>query len=153
MGLSLSGCQTLNPKGCWKNASTTTLLSYLKSQERTWTWVAEKKYAVESGSKLILWEGTVTPNNPEVLHEGHVIYREEAPSSWNRNPNGPTAVPLGPTIAISHPERHREPLEVEYETKIIQQNQLMKSLIDQNEALMEAVNELKTKINTLERKE
>lgn len=93
----------------------------------------------------------IDPNNAEVMHEGHVIYRKEAPAAWNKSPNSPTAVPLGPVIAISHPERQIEPLNVEYETKIMQQNQLMKSLIDQNESLLELVNQLKEEINKMKK--
>jgi len=93
----------------------------------------------------------IDPNNGDMMHEGHVIYRKEAPAAWNKGPNSPTAVSLGPVIAISHPERQIEPLSVEYETKIMQQNQLMKSLIDQNEALLELVNQLKEEINTMKK--
>lgn len=91
----------------------------------------------------------IDPNNPDLMHEGHVVYRQEAPSSWNKSPNAPTAVPLGPTVAVSHPERQTEALNIEYETKIMQQNQLMKSLIDQNEALLEVVNKLSSEVNKL----
>ncbi len=41
----------------------------------------------------------VDPNEPNVMHEGHVIYRREQAGEWNLNPNAPTVVPLGPTLA------------------------------------------------------
>lgn len=115
----------------------------------------ENQEKVQTSSRLKAYPigRYVDSNNPNIMHEGHVVYRQEAPASWNRNPNAPTAVPLGPTVAISHPERREMPLSVEYETKILQQNQLMKSLIDQNEALMELVNEMKTEIKELKRGE
>lgn len=91
----------------------------------------------------------IDPNDAQIMHEGHVVYRSEAPSAWNKHPNAPTAVPLGPVVAISHPERQKELLNVEYETKIMQQNQLMKSLIDQNEALLDLVSQLKEEINKM----
>lgn len=91
----------------------------------------------------------IDPNDPNLMHEGHIVYRQEAPSSWNRNPNAPTAVPLGPTIAVSHPERQQTQLSVEYETKIMQQNLLMKSLIEQNEVLLSLTQQLKEEIQQL----
>jgi hypothetical protein len=77
----------------------------------------------------------VDPNDPSVMHEGHTIYRREAGPNWNLNPNVPTVVPLGPVLAVADPAKEPTPLPAELEQKMAEQNQLMASLIEQNEAL------------------
>ena len=77
----------------------------------------------------------VDPNDPNVMHEAHTIYRREAGPNWNLNPNAPTVVPLGPVLAIADPAKMPHPLPAELEQKIGEQNRLMAALIEQNEAL------------------
>ena len=77
----------------------------------------------------------VDPNDPNVMHEAHTIYRREAGPNWNLNPNAPTVVPLGPVLAVADPAKEPTPLPAELEQKMAEQNQLMASLIEQNEAL------------------
>jgi hypothetical protein len=77
----------------------------------------------------------VDPNDPNVMHEAHTIYRREAGPDWNLNPNAPTVVPLGPVLAVADPAKEPAPLPAELEQKMAEQNQLMASLIEQNEAL------------------
>ena len=77
----------------------------------------------------------VDPKDPDLMHEAHVVYRKEAGASWNLNPNAPTVVPLGPVLAVADPAKTPNPLPAELEQKIAEQNQLMASLIEQNEAL------------------
>ena len=77
----------------------------------------------------------IDPNDPNVMHEAHTIYRREAGPNWNLNPNAPTVVPLGPVLAVADPARDPTPLPAELEQKMEEQNQLMASLIEQNEAL------------------
>ena len=77
----------------------------------------------------------VDPTDSNVMHEAHVIYRKEAGASWNLAPNAPTVVPLGPVLAVADPARVPSPLPAELERKMAEQNQLVASLIEQNEAL------------------
>ena len=44
-------------------------------------------------------------------------------------------MPLGPVLAVADPAKQPNPLPAELEQKIAEQNQLMASLIEQNEAL------------------
>lgn len=77
----------------------------------------------------------VDPNDPNLMHEAHTVYRREAGANWNLNPNAPTVVPLGPVLAVADPAKAPGLLSAELEQKIAEQNQLMVSLIEQNEAL------------------
>ena len=47
----------------------------------------------------------IDPNDPSVMHESHVIYRDESTAKWNLHPNAPVRVPLGPAVASSQPAR------------------------------------------------
>jgi len=77
----------------------------------------------------------IDPTDANVMHEAHVVYRKEAGASWNLNPNAPTVVPLGPVMALADPAKTPGPLPAELEQKMAEQNQLVASLIEQNEAL------------------
>ncbi len=88
----------------------------------------------------------VDPNDPNVMHEGHVIYRRERAAGWNLNPNAPTVVPLGPTLAVADGARQPHPLPAELEQKMAEQNQLMATLIEQNESLTKELTRLNKEI-------
>ncbi|HEX2853955.1 MAG TPA: bZIP transcription factor [Opitutaceae bacterium] len=91
----------------------------------------------------------VDPRDPNVMHEAHVIYRKEAAASWNLNPNAPTVVPLGPVLAVADPARTPDPLPAELEQKMAEQNQLVASLIEQNDALAKELGKLGQEIAAL----
>lgn len=91
----------------------------------------------------------VDPNDPNVMHEGHVVYRREASSGWNLNPSAPTVVPLGPALAIADGAKHPNPLPAELEQRIAEQNQLMASLIEQNESLSKELARLNKEIGEM----
>lgn len=84
----------------------------------------------------------VDPADANVMHEAHVVYRKEAGASWNMNPNAPTVVPLGPVLAVADPARTPNPLPAELEQKMAQQNQLVATLIEQNDALAKELGKL-----------
>ena len=94
----------------------------------------------------------VDPNDPNVMHESHVVYRKEAGAGWNLAPNAPTVVPLGPVLAVADPATQPNPLPAELEQKVAEQNQLMASLIEQNEALAAELSKLGKELGELRRK-
>jgi hypothetical protein len=94
----------------------------------------------------------VDPNDPNVMHESHVVYRKESGISWNLSPNAPTVVPLGPVLAVTDPSVQANPLPAELEQKVAEQNHLMATLIEQNEALVTELGKLNKDIAELRRK-
>jgi len=94
----------------------------------------------------------VDPNDPNVMHESHVVYRKESGANWNLSPNAPTVIPLGPVLAVADPAVQPNPLPAELEQKVAEQNQLMASLIEQNEALVTELGKLNKDIADLRRK-
>jgi hypothetical protein len=95
----------------------------------------------------------VDPTDANVMHEAHVVYRKEAGASWNLNPNAPTVVPLGPVLAVADPAKTPGPLPAELEQKIAQQNQLVASLIEQNEALGKELAKLNQEVAGMRQKQ
>lgn len=91
----------------------------------------------------------VDSTDGNVMHEAHVVYRKEAGASWNLNPNAPTVVPLGPVLAVADPAKTPAPLPAELEAKMAEQNQLVASLIEQNEALTKELTKLGKEIADL----
>jgi hypothetical protein len=79
------------------------------------------------------------PNDPAVMHEAHMIYRAEQPATWNLNPTVGTAVPLGPTVAVTDPAKQTEPLPGELE-------QLLQTTYEQNERLTEELKKLQGEV-------
>jgi hypothetical protein len=94
----------------------------------------------------------VDPRDPNVLHEAHVIYRKEAGAAWNLQPNAPTVVPLGPVLAVADPAKTPSPLPAELEQRMAEQNQLVATLIEQNEALTKELTKFGQEIAELRRK-
>jgi len=95
----------------------------------------------------------IDPKDPDVMHEAHVVYRREAGANWNLNPNAPTVVPLGPVLAVADPAKTPGPLPAELESKMAQQNQLVASLIEQNESLAKELAKLNQDVAALRQKE
>jgi hypothetical protein len=95
----------------------------------------------------------VDPTDSNVMHEAHVVYRKEAGSSWNLNPNAPTVVPLGPVLAVADPAKALSPLPAELERKMAEQNQLVASLIEQNEALAKELTKLNQEVAGLRQRQ
>jgi hypothetical protein len=79
------------------------------------------------------------PNDPAVMHEAHMIYRAEQPATWNLNPTVATAVPLGPTVAVTDPAKQTEPLPGELE-------QLLQTTYEQNERLTEELKKMQGEV-------
>lgn len=95
----------------------------------------------------------VDARDPNVMHEAHVVYRKEAGAGWNLNPNAPTVVPLGPVLAIADPAATPNPLPAELDQKMAEQNQLVATLIEQNEALAKELGKLGKEIVELRQKQ
>ena len=95
----------------------------------------------------------VDATDPNMMHEAHVVYRKEVGASWNLNPNAPTVVPLGPVLAVADPAKTPAPLPAELEAKMAEQNQLVASLIEQNEALAKELAKLNQEVAALRQKQ
>ncbi len=83
------------------------------------------------------------PNNPDVMHEGHTIYRAETSPEWDTDPNEPTSLPLGPgEMATADPAQEHTALTAELEQRLKQEDQLLQTTYEQNERLAEEIKAL-----------
>jgi hypothetical protein len=82
------------------------------------------------------------PNDPNIRVDAHNIERVVEPESWNLHPNVPTAINMGPIVAVNDPNRQSEPLTPELVQKIQEENQLLKVTTEQNYAMAKKIAEL-----------
>ena len=88
------------------------------------------------------------PTNPNIREDAHNIERVVEPESWNLHPNVPTAINMGPIVAINDPNRQAEPMTPELVQKIQQENQLLKVTSEQNDAMAAKIAELQALLKT-----
>ena len=83
------------------------------------------------------------PNDPDVMHEGHTVYRAETSPDWNTDPNAPTSLPLGPgEMATADPSQQHTVLTAELEQRLKQEDQLLQTTYEQNERLAQEIKAL-----------
>ena len=83
------------------------------------------------------------PDNPDVMHEGHTIYRAETSPEWDTDPNEPTSLPLGPgEMAVADPAQEHTALTAELEQRLKQEDQLLQTTYEQNERLAQEIKTL-----------
>jgi hypothetical protein len=83
------------------------------------------------------------PNDPDVMHEGHTVYRAETSPDWNTDPNAPTSLPLGPgEMATADPSQQHTALTAELEQRLKQEDQLLQTTYEQNERLAQEIGKL-----------
>jgi hypothetical protein len=88
------------------------------------------------------------PTNPNIREDAHNIERVVEPESWNLHPNVPTAINMGPIVAVTDPNRQAEPMTPELVQKIQQENQLLKVTAEQNDAMAAKIAELQALLKT-----
>ena len=88
------------------------------------------------------------PSNPNIREDAHNIERVVEPESWNLHPNVPTAINMGPIVAVNDPNRQAEPMTPELVQKIQQENQLLKVTAEQNDAMAAKIAELQALLKT-----
>ena len=91
---------------------------------------------------------TQDPTNPNIREDAHNIERVVEPESWNLHPNVPTAINMGPIVAVNDPNRQAEPMTPELVQKIQQENQLLKVTSEQNDAMAAKIAELQALLKT-----
>ena len=84
----------------------------------------------------------VDPADPSVLHEGHVIYVEEAPPAWNLAPQRPVFVPLGPEAGPTDSARAPVPSGEELRREFDAQRKAVRALTNQAARVLEAQTQL-----------
>jgi hypothetical protein len=83
------------------------------------------------------------PDDPDVMHEGHTVYRAETSPEWDTDPNAPTSLPLGPgEMAAADPSQQHMALTAELEQRLKQEDQLLQTTYEQNERLAQEIGKL-----------
>lgn len=82
------------------------------------------------------------PDDPDVMHERHTIYRVERSSDWAYLPDAPSALPMGPTVADSAPSASYY-AKADAELMNGQQRAQVDALREENRALQKRIDALK----------
>ena len=83
------------------------------------------------------------PNDPDLMHEGHTVYRAETSPDWNTDPNAPTSLPMGPgEMATADPSQQHIALTAELEQRLKREEQLLQTTYEQNERLAQEIAKL-----------
>jgi DNA repair exonuclease SbcCD ATPase subunit len=86
--------------------------------------------------------GKLVEADSDIREDAHNIERVVEPESWTLHPNVPTAINMGPIVAINDPNRQAEPMTPELIQKIQQENQLLKVTAEQNDAMAAKIAQL-----------
>ena len=82
---------------------------------------------------------SVDPADPNVRHDAHNVERVVENDSWNLHPNVPTAVDMGPVVAVTDPNTQNTPLQPELVQKIEEENKLLQVTTEQNDAMAKQI--------------
>jgi hypothetical protein len=83
------------------------------------------------------------PNNPEVMHEAHTLYRAEQSPRWNLNPNTPTVVPLGPALAVADNSKQVVTITAAELEEMRRSRQALEATYEQNKRLTQEIEKLR----------
>lgn len=90
------------------------------------------------------------PTDPEIMHEGHTVYRAETSPEWNLAPNAPTALPMGPgEMAVADPSQEHTALTAELEQRLKQEEQLLQTTYEQNTRLADEIKAVQAQLPRL----
>ncbi len=78
------------------------------------------------------------PDDPDVMHERHTVYRREQALDWNYMPDAPLPLPLGPIVAESNPSSSYY-VKTDAELMNAQQKAQADALAEQNRALQKRI--------------
>ncbi len=132
--LLLVGCATSNPPSL--NVSAGSLPQKHPTADPSTVRTPEKLKAYPVGRYQ-------DPSDPDVMHEGHTVYRAESSPDWNTAPNEPTSLPLGPgEMATADPAQQHTALTAELEQRLKQEDQLLQTTYEQNQRLAEEIKAL-----------
>jgi hypothetical protein len=88
--------------------------------------------------------------DPDVMHEGHTVYRAETSPEWNTAPNAPTSLPMGPgEMAMADPSQEHTALTAELEQRLKQEDQLLQTTYEQNTRLADEIKAVQAQLPTI----
>jgi hypothetical protein len=74
----------------------------------------------------------IDPNDSDIMHEAHLIYRVETTAKWNLHPDGAGAIPFGPPVAVVDSAHYNAPVNAEVIAEVDKQKLATQALLDEN---------------------
>ena len=84
----------------------------------------------------------VDPNDGDIMHEAHVIYRIETTAKWNLHPDGDGVVPFGPPVAVVDSAHYNAPVNAEVIAEVNKQKLATQALLNQSTKFNQSLSQL-----------
>jgi len=84
----------------------------------------------------------IDPNDSDIMHEAHVIYRVETTAKWNLHPDSDGTVPFGAPIAVVDPAHYNAPVNAEVIAEVNKQKAATQALLNQGAELNQSLSQL-----------
>lgn len=84
----------------------------------------------------------IDPNNSDIMHEAHVIYRIETTAKWNLHPDGAGATPFGPPLALVDSAHYNAPVNAEVIAEVDKQKLATQVLLEQSAKFNQSLSQL-----------
>ena len=84
----------------------------------------------------------IDPNDGDIMHEAHVIYRVETTAKWNLHPDGAGAIPFGPPVAIVDSAHYNAPVNAEVIAEVNKQKLATQALLQQSAKFNQSLSQL-----------
>jgi hypothetical protein len=81
-----------------------------------------------------------------VRHDAHDVERVEQSATWNLAPNTPTAINMGPAVAVADPNQEKQVLNGELQQQMVREQTLLKITAAQNDAMAQQIANLKARV-------
>jgi hypothetical protein len=84
----------------------------------------------------------IDPNDGDIMHEAHVMYRIETTAKWNLHPDGAGAIPFGPPVAIVDSSHYNAPVNAEVIAEVNKQKIATQALLQQSAKFNQSLSQL-----------
>lgn len=92
----------------------------------------------------------VDPNDSDIMHEAHVIYRVETTAKWNLHPDGAGGIAFGPPVAIIDSAHYNAPVNAEVIAEVNKQRRATQTLLEQNAKFNQSLSQLVEAFQTVQ---
>lgn len=139
-GCLLCSCAAPAPKTVYlpPNPVTTGTVMDTQNQENVRSDEIVKTYSVGA---------EVDPQNPNIRHDPHNIERIESSALWDLRPNVPSAINMGPLVAMADPAQEKDHVPAELELELVKTKALNRAIVEQNEALAKQLEKFKDQVD------
>ncbi|MGH7980261.1 MAG: hypothetical protein ACREE6_12880 [Limisphaerales bacterium] len=92
----------------------------------------------------------IDPNDPDIMHEAHVIYRIETTAKWNLHPDGTGTIPFGPALAVIDSAHYNAPVNAEVIAEVDKQKAATEALLEHNGEFKQSLSQMARAVQVIQ---